>query len=230
MLLFIGQQAPLGFLAGEVDGGTLLVLPLIRAVSVNPRLPGHGRSLAAHRQIMPASRMRGRDTGDPAPFRDHILSFQRMALLLARIVLLLDGAVPGAVDRLLRAINDQRLRLLSAQARLAFDAQGGFRDRLQPLDGTADHTAIDTVKEADELLGDVTAIVDQQDQQVILQEAGLEGPAGFELAALHPPPRRLQTLQHLAGHRDLNAGQTAKARAGPEPGTGKGMAHRLMPP
>lgn len=71
----------------------------------------------------------------------------------------------------------------------------------------------DLLVEGDELLGDVAAVVEQQDQQMVLQPADLPGATRLALAALHLPPGGLQALEHLLEGRGTDPGQAAEARA-----------------
>ena len=62
------------------------------------------------------------------------------------------------MDRLLCAIDDQRLGLFPRDPGVAPDTEQRFRQRLDPLDRPADRAFVDTVDEAEELLRDVAAV------------------------------------------------------------------------
>ena len=149
-----------------------------------------------------------------------------MALLLAGIVRLLDVLVAGTLDRLLRAIDDQRLGFLPADARLAFHAEQRFRELLDALDCPADRAFVNIVEKTNEFLGDVAPVVDQHDQQVILQPAGLPRTAGFGLAGLDPGPRAAELAQHPVERGDTDPGQALETGAAPQPGGGEHGRHR----
>ena len=118
--------------------------------------------------------------------------------------------------------------VLSVQ-RDASDAEQTLDRRLNALDGTADDAAVDPVEEADELLGDVAAIVEEQDQQMVLQPADLPGTAGLALAALHLRPGGTQLLEHLLERRGTDPGQAAEARTPAQADSGQETRHRKGP-
>ena len=76
-------------------------------------------------------------------------------------MLFLNRVVARTADRLLGAIDDQGLGFLLREFRFALDAEPRLRVRLDPLDRPANRTFMDFVEEAEELLGDVAAVVDQ---------------------------------------------------------------------
>ena len=139
---------------------------------------------------------------------------------------LLGRIIPRPINRLLGAVDDQRLGFCFAEAGRAFDAEQQLRRLLDPLHGAADHAAINTVEEADEFLGDGAAVIDQQDQRMVRQTANFPRPPGFELAFLKLAPGRFALPRHLVKYRHANAGQTAEAPATPQPSAQKRTAHR----
>ena len=94
-----------------------------------------------------AAGMRGGHAGDTPLGGDDVLGLQGVALLLARVVRFLGRIVPGSLDRLLGAVDDQRLGLLPADLRLAPHCERRLHMCLDPLDRSADHAAIDLVEE-----------------------------------------------------------------------------------
>ena len=133
-----------------------------------------------------------------------------MALLLARVVRLLRGVVLRPLDRLLGAVDDQRLGLAPADLRLAAERENGRNLGLGALDRAADRAAVHPVEKSQELLRDVTAIVEQQDQQVVFEAADLARAAGLLLAPDSRLPRAAQSRQHLIEGRDADAGEAVR--------------------
>ena len=115
----------------------------------------------------------------------------------------------------------QRLGFTPADLRLAAEGEEGLHLRLDAPDRAADRAAIDPVEEAEELLRDVAAVVEQQDQQVILQAADLPGAAGLRLAAFGRVPRAAQPRQHLIEGGDADAGEAVEAGTAAQPRGGE---------
>ena len=74
--------------------------------------------------------------------------------------------------------------------------------------------------------GDVAAIINQHDQQVVLKTANLPGAAGFRLATLCLLPGAGEMLQQIVESGDTHPGQTDEARAGAQSGGGERDGHR----
>src|SRR5215203_5406807 len=129
------------------------------------------------------------------------------------------------LDRLLGAVDQQRFGFLPADPRLAAEGEEGLHLRLDALDRAADHAAIDAVEEAEELLRDVAAVVEQQDQQVVLQAADPPGAAGLRLAACGRVPRAAQPRQHLIEGGDADAGEAVEAGTAAQPRGGEQVRH-----
>src|SRR5215203_3826525 len=125
------------------------------------------------------------------------------------------------LDRLLRAVDQQRLGFLRADPRLAAEGEEGLHLRLDAPDRAADHAAIDAVEEAEELLRDVAAVVEQQDQQVVLQAADPPGAAGLRLAPCGRLPRAAQPRQHPIEGGDADAGEAVEAGTAAQPRGGE---------
>src|SRR3712207_1460404 len=128
-------------------------------------------------QIMPAAGVRVRHADDAAVAGGDVLGLQGMALLLARVVRPLGGLVLRPLDRLLGAVDQQRLGFLRADSRLAAEGEEGLHLRLDAPDRAADHAAIDPVEEAEELLRDVAAVGERQEPQGGLPDPGPPGAA-----------------------------------------------------
>src|ERR687884_2030312 len=144
-----------------------------------------------------------------------------MALLLARVVRPLGGLVLRPLDRLLGAVDQQRLGFTPADLRLAAEGEEGLHPRLDAPDRAADHAAVDPAEEAEELLRDVAAVVEQQDQQVALQAADPPGAAGLRLAAFGRLPRAAQPRQHLVDGGDADAGEAGENGTAAQPPGGE---------
>ena len=209
----VRQLAAFGLLVWIIDLPVFLVVSLIRAVAIHPRAPGRFRPGAAQREIVAAAGLRRRNAGDPALPRDDIFVFQRMTLLFSGIVLFLDGIFTGTMDGLLGAVDNQRLRFFPRDAGFALHTEQGLRQLLDTLDRPANRAFVHVVEEADELLGDVTPVIDEHNQQVILQLAGFPGAAGFHLASLRLVPRCRQLGQHPVERGHIDAGQAREAGA-----------------
>ena len=214
ILLFLFRQfAAFGLLIRIIDGLVFRVVALIRAVAIRPRALGQPGTRAADGEVMAAAGLRWRNAGDPAFPRHDILGFQRVALFLAGVMPLLSRIIAGPVDGLLRAVDDQSLSLFPADPGFALHPEQWLRQLFDTLDRPANRAFVHVVEKADELLGDVTPVVDQHDQQVIFQPAGLPGAAGFRFAGLDFVPRAAQLDHHLVEGGRADAGQALKAGA-----------------
>ena len=89
---------------------------------------------------------------------------------------------------------------------------------LRPLDRAADRAAVHPVEKSQELLRDVTAIVEQQ---VVFEAADLARAAGLRLTAFGRVPRAAQSRQHLIEGRDADAGEAVETGAAAQPGGGE---------
>src|SRR3712207_5091102 len=83
----------------------------------------------ADRQIMPAAGVRVRHADDAAAAGGDVLGLQGVALLLARVVRPLGGLVLRPLDRLLGAVDDQRLGFLRTDSRLAAEGEERSEER-----------------------------------------------------------------------------------------------------
>src|SRR3712207_1228827 len=134
VLLLGGQFAPPGPLVGDADVRVFLGVALVGAVGVAARVRRQRRPRAADRQITLAAGTRVRHADDAAVAGGDVLGLQGMALLLARVVRPLGGLVLRPLDRLLGAVDDQRLGFLRADARLAAEGEEGPHLRLDAAD------------------------------------------------------------------------------------------------
>ncbi len=114
------------------------------------------------------------------------------------------------VDGLFRAIDDQSLRFLPADAWFALHAGQGFRDRLDRLDRATDRAFVNLVEKAREFLGHAASVTDQHYQKMILQAADVAGAAGFDLAGLKHPPGAAESTQHLIEGGGADPGQATE--------------------
>ena len=173
-----------------------------------------------------AAGIRGRSAGDPAiPYHD-IFGFRSMALLLPGITLSLFRARSRTLDRLFGAIDHQHLGFLFGDLGLSFNTDQRPRQFFGSSDRPAYRAFVEVVKEAQELLGDITTIIYQPDQQVIFQTAAVPGAARFGLLALSLFPGGLELFQQLVECADADAGQADDVRAGAQPGGGELDGHR----
>ena len=168
-----------------------------------------------------------RGADDAALPRDDVFGLHRMALLLPGVMVSLFRIRAGTLDRLLGAIDDQGLGFLTADFGLSLNTDQRPREPFDPLDRAADRALVDVVKEAQELLGDVTTIIDQHDQKVIVQTANVPGAAGFGLAELSLLPGARELFQHAVERGDADPGQADEACAGAQPGGGERTGHRV---
>jgi glyoxylase-like metal-dependent hydrolase (beta-lactamase superfamily II) len=176
VVLLVGAQiASSALLVGKLHRRVLPLVALVGAVGVEACRARQLRPFAADGEVVAAARMRVRDAGDAPLGGDDVFGLQRVALALARVVRPLRRILARALDRLLGAVHDQRLSLAPRDLRVAPDAEQRPSMRLDAPDRPADHAAIHLPEEADELLGDVAAVIQQHDQQVFLQAAGLSG-------------------------------------------------------
>jgi hypothetical protein len=157
-LFLVVQFAIFRLLVRIIDCFMFLVVALTGAVPISPRASGQLRPLAPDGQVVIAAGVGRRHARDAALFRYDQLGFQRVALLLAGVMLLLNLVVAGALDGLFRAIDDERLGFAPADTRLALHAEQWLREQFEPLDRSADRALIHMIEEADELLDDVAPV------------------------------------------------------------------------
>ena len=170
--------------------------------------------------------MGGRSTDDAAFPSDDVFGLHRMALVFPGVMLSLFRVRPRTLDRLPGAIDDQGLGFLPADFGLSLNTNQRFGELFDPPDRPADRAPIDVAEEAQELLGDVAAVIDQHDQEVIFQTANIRGATGFDLATLKPGPGVRELFQHAVERADADPGQANEARAGAQPGGGEWTGHR----
>ena len=89
-LFLFHQLAAFRLLIRIIDGFAFLVVALIRAVAIRPCALGQPRTRAANGEVMAAAGVGWRNAGDPAILRHDILALQRVALLLAGVMPLLN--------------------------------------------------------------------------------------------------------------------------------------------
>src|SRR5258708_11528856 len=170
--------------------------------------------------------VRRRGADDASLPGDDVFGLYRVALLLPGIMLPLFRVRGGTLDRLLGAIDDQGFGFLPADFWLSINANQRFGDLFDPLDRPADRALVDVIEVAQELLGDVTTIIDQHDQKVIFQTTNVPRTAGFGLATLNFVPRLRELFQQAVERRDADPGQADEVRAGAQPGGGERTAQR----
>lgn len=213
---FVGGQR-LGFrtLVGDFEVVMIGLQPLVAAVGVDVRGARYRRSAATYGKVMPASRVGPGDGDDPSIFGHRHLGLDGVALLLAGVPAPL--AASRAFDRLLGAVKQQALRLMSGDTDRALDPQQALGQRFDPLECTADRSLVHPVKATQKILRDVAAVEDQQNQQMIGQAANTMRPPRQSLAALSPLPVWCEAPLHLSECTHINTGNPAEYRTAYQP-------------
>src|SRR5580698_1382880 len=226
LLLLIGEFPVLWLPIWEFQVPVLLVVALVRTVRIEPRLFRQLRSIATDRQVMVTAGMGRRGADDATLPGDDVFGLHRMALLLSGVILSLFRIRARALDRLFGAIHDQGLGFLPADVGLTLNPDQWPGELFDPLDRPTDRALVDVVEVAQELLGDVATIIDQNNHKVVFQTADIPGAAGFGLAELNLFPGAGELLQHAVERGDTNTGQADETRAGAQTGGGERTGHR----
>ena len=144
------------------------------------------------------------------------LGLEGVALLLAGVVAAL--LAPRPLDRLLGAVDDQRLGLLGAHQDAPPHPQDLGGDPLDPVLAPADGALVHAIEATQEGLGEVAAVEDQQHQQMILQPAHAPGPAVLGLRRDHLPlPGGPQPPHHVLERVRRDPGQARELPPAPQP-------------
>jgi hypothetical protein len=159
------------------------------------------------------------------------LGLDGVAPALAGIVAAL--LAPRPLNRLLGAVDDQRLGFFGAHQDAPAHPQDLGRDPLDPALAPADGALVHAIEAAQDILGQVAAVEDQQDQEMILQPAYAPGPAVLGLRPDYIPlPDGPQPPHHVFEPVRRNPGQARELPPAPQPliAEPSPRSHRKGPP